>query len=89
MDKKVEKVFNEFWSEIVCNPDGTLNKEQVMKELYDFHFVLENVPKVYCHITGNKLSKPNYDAQVVIDAFEEHLREETRMAIEDYKEENQ
>ncbi len=86
---KVEEIFNEFWSEIVCNPDGSLNKEEVMKELYDYHFVLENVPKVYCAITNNTLSKPNYHAHAVISCYEEHLQADIDQAIEDYKKENE
>lgn len=69
-DKEYEKVWEDFWKDIVCNEDGSINIEQVKKELSDFHFILEQIPKVYCHITNGTLSKPNYKAETVIDVFE-------------------
>lgn len=64
----------EFWKPIVENEDGTINIEQVKKELSDFSFVIEQVPKVYCAITGDLLSKCMYDANTVISAAEDHYR---------------
>lgn len=69
-ENKVEKTWNEFWKDIVCNEDGSINVEQVKKELSDYYFILEQVPKVYTHITNGLLSKPNYYAKTVIDEFE-------------------
>lgn len=86
MIKEVDQVFNNFWREIVCNGDGSLNEEQVKKELYDFYVAMENVPKVYCHITGNTLSKINYTASAVISCYEEHVQRLINEAIDDYKE---
>ena len=71
MDNEVEKVFQEFWAEIVCNEDGSINMEQVKKELSDFHFMIEEVPKVYSEVTDGMLSKPNYYAESVLSVFRE------------------
>lgn len=71
----VEKIWNEFWKEIVCNPDGTINIEQVKKELADFSFVMEQVPAVYEHITGGTLSKIMYHKEVVIAKADEHYQQ--------------
>jgi hypothetical protein len=60
------------WWGKVCYPDG-MTAEQVQNELADFHFMLEQVPKVYMHITGGLLSKPNYFADVVIGAADGHV----------------
>lgn len=62
----------EFWKGIVCNTDGTVNLEAVAKELCDFSFVMNQVSKVYDHITGGRLSKCNYYADTVKDAADEH-----------------
>jgi hypothetical protein len=35
-----EKTFEDFWQLIVCNPDGSLNLDQVKRELHDYHTVL-------------------------------------------------
>lgn len=77
----VEEEWNNFWKGIVCNPDGSINIEQVKKELSDFSFVLSQVPKVYCHITGSLLSKVMYQAETVIakaDEYYEQAYEEDR-----------
>ena len=61
-----EKTFKEFWQEILCLPDGSLNLDQVKRELHDYHTLLDNVPKVYSHVTGGLISKPNTVAEAVI-----------------------
>jgi len=61
-----QKKFDEDWKDLVCNGDGTLDKDKVMRELHDYSILLENVPKVYMHITGGKISKPNTLAGAVI-----------------------
>lgn len=67
---EVEKVWEDFWKGLVCNEDGSINVEQIKKELCDYHFMLEQIPKVYCRITNGMLSKPNYLAETVIKEFE-------------------
>ena len=59
----------EFWKDIVCNEDGTINIEQLKKELCDFSVMMNEVPKVYCEVTGNAMSKPLYYADDVIAIF--------------------
>ena len=71
----VDKIFDEFWKDIVCNDDGSINIEQLKQELADFHYIMEQVPKVYCHITGNLLSYVNYPAETVIRYADEYYEE--------------
>lgn len=73
MSDKVEEVWQEFWKDIVCDESGNINLEQLKKELYDYSIVLDEVPRVYCEITGNLLSKPFYSAEVVLSAFMDNL----------------
>ena len=61
----------EFWKGIVCNEDGTINVEQLKKELCDFSVMIGEVPKVYVAVTGGTLSKPLYSADTVISVFNE------------------
>ena len=72
---EVEKVWEDFWRDIVCNKDGTLNLEQIKKELYDFSIALEEVPKVYDALTGGKISKINTLHDVVISVAEDYFSE--------------
>ena len=71
-----EQHYKNFWKDIVENPDGTLNKDQVMRELNDFSNILNEVPKVYCYITKNRVSKPNTLASAVISVYEDCQYEE-------------
>lgn len=71
----IDKKYDSFWKEIVENPDGTLNKEQLKKELYDFSQLIGNLSALYCYITGDTVSKPMTDTKCVLGLFEEKLRE--------------
>lgn len=65
----------EFWKDIIYK-DGKLDEEQVLKELYDFMVAMQEVPKVYCHITGGKLSKINYPASTIIAVADDLISEQ-------------
>lgn len=69
---EVENTWNEFWKPIVSNPDGSINLEQLKKELYDFRQVMNNVPEVYDHITGGTVSKILTKPSVIKDLADEH-----------------
>jgi hypothetical protein len=71
----VEAEWESLWKSIVTNKDGTVNLEQLKKELYDFSFVMEQVAKVYCHITGNRMSKVTYYADDVIRQADDYYKE--------------
>ena len=62
----------EDWKEIIYK-NGKIDEKQVMKELEDYSFILEQVPIVYHEITGGLLSKPKYPASVVLDEFNERF----------------
>lgn len=81
-DKTIDEV-KRFWDNIIRNPDGTINEEQLYKELADFSFVMDQVSDVYCHITGNLLSKCNYRANMVKDKADEYYNDYYREIAED------
>ena len=58
------------WKEIIYK-DGKIDEEQVMKELEDYGFLMEQASKVYCAVTGGKLSKTNYHAHTIIQEYEQ------------------
>jgi len=53
--------------------------------LFDYRIAMEEVGKVYCHITGNKFSKPNTLAGYVIDVYEEELQNMIKEVTEELK----
>jgi hypothetical protein len=76
MEKKsVEEIWESFWKPIVTTPDGQINLDQLKKELADFSFVMDEVPKVYCHITGSRMSYITYYAEDVIRVADDYAQE--------------
>jgi hypothetical protein len=83
--KTIDEEFKDFWVPIIFDAkNGRLNLEQLKKELYDYSMLLENVPKVYCEVSGGKISKPNTDPEEVILAFNDLLNETVDDAIKEH-----
>ncbi len=82
-EKNREITSEEFWKDIVYK-NGKLNEKQVMKELADFYFLIKEVPKIYCEITGGLLSKLNYPAEVILAEFNERFWDK-EIIIDDIK----
>lgn len=61
-----------FWLPLVTDSTGNIVLEKVQAELHDFYVAMHEVPKVYCHITGDRLSKITYYADTVIAAADEY-----------------
>jgi hypothetical protein len=78
---------DEFWSKVVY-PDG-MTAEHVRAELADFNFIIEQLPKVYCHITGDRLSKHMYSADTVIRVAEDHMQELIERAIDERRDQGE
>jgi hypothetical protein len=68
-DTDYEKTYNDHWKRTVENEDGTLNKDQVMRELSDYTVVMDNASLVYSEIAN--LSKPNTAAHHVLAAADD------------------
>lgn len=73
--KDYEETYERFWKDIVENNQGELILDQVKRELHDYSILLENVPKVYDHVTGGVVSKPHTDASIVCQKCDEYHEE--------------
>lgn len=60
-----EQDYESFWKELV-EKDGKLDPDSVKRELFDYHNLMKNATRVYCHITDGMISKLNTDPDVVI-----------------------
>lgn len=83
-----KKEYEEFWKDIVENEDGTLNKDQIMRELSDYSMVMDNCARAFCTMTKQRISKQNtmffevegifndlyLDKDIVCDDLEEILK---------------
>jgi hypothetical protein len=70
-DRTYQEVFEHDWASIVCDQNGELIKDQVMRELSDYSGLMEDVSVVYNTFTN--LSKPNTRRDVIIALIEEKL----------------
>jgi hypothetical protein len=71
-----EEHYNQFWKEIVENPDGSINKEQLMLELMDFSEMIGRMSSLACNISNGVLSYPTYSIDTMIE-FHNNTIEET------------
>jgi hypothetical protein len=71
---EVEKVWRDFWVPLVA-PNGTPDMGLIKNELSDFHHLIEQVPKVYMHVTGGMVSKHMTRASVVCSLHDDHVTE--------------
>lgn len=56
------------WKGIIYKK-GKIDEKQVMRELLDYSFLMEQASKVYCHFTN--LSKTTYYANTIISLIED------------------
>jgi hypothetical protein len=63
--------YRQFWKELIENPDGSINLDQVMRELSDYSTFMDTAARVYCHITDSRISKVNTLPEVIISVFED------------------
>lgn len=75
-----KKRYEEFWKDLVENPDGTLDKDKVMRELSDYRFLMTQASKVYCHVSGGMISKTNTYAEPIISEHDHHCSQDVEQA---------
>jgi hypothetical protein len=75
---------DEFWRRVY--PDG-MDAQEILNELSDLQMMIENVSKVYDHVTGGKASKPNTDADVIKSLHDDYVNELVEEALADREEE--
>jgi hypothetical protein len=72
MTTKIEENYQKIWKNIV-KKDGIIDLEQLKKELFDFSFMIKQVPLIYSKISKGLLSKPHYYAHVLIEQLEKNF----------------
>lgn len=70
---KTKEMNDAFWLDIVQNPDGSLNREQVLKELSDFSMLIEHISKLYDLASGGRISYPTTSPEAVYSEFKRQL----------------
>lgn len=81
--KDEQECWEHFWKDICVKSNGELDLEQVKKELWDFYRAMHISAKVYCYITGGKISKPLTDADTICNEADEYYKEQEKLWTED------
>lgn len=76
---KFKELSDIFWKEITL-PGQDLS-EEVLNELADYYFLMEQSWKIYSEVTGGRLSAKLYFAESVIAAYEEDVQKREAEAI--------
>lgn len=71
---EAEAIWKKSWSWSLTR-QGVPDMGLIKNELADYYALLQEVPKVYMHVTGQRVSKPNTLASVVISLADERLNE--------------
>ncbi|ADP32517.1 hypothetical protein [Bacillus atrophaeus] len=77
-------VYESFWKQIIEDEKGNINKDQLMKELSDYKYLLDSIPSVYEEVTCHGVSKPFADPKYVMESHREAFINR-RYALEDLK----
>lgn len=85
MSEDYLETFDEFWAELVTDENGNLVFDAVARELHDYRTLIRNVPQVYDHVTGGKVSKPMTDPEVVKSLYDDYVQEQIDRAIDEEK----
>jgi hypothetical protein len=64
--------FEKWWKPLL-QTDGQWDPEKIKNELHDLVFTYTQIDIIYSHITGGKLSKPNYFAGTIIREFDDQM----------------
>ncbi|MBD2459303.1 hypothetical protein H6G80_35400 [Nostoc sp. FACHB-87] len=71
LQQEVDKEFESFWKEFVCNEHGDIDFEKVKRELYDYSLAMRLVGEVYCELAG--VTKIHSDPQYIIRSVYESI----------------
>ena len=85
IDQELETEIDEYWLPLL-KTNGKWDKKKIRNELHDLVFIYKQIGTVYCYITGNKLSKPMYYAQTIMDAHDAVIEDAVAYALEEEKE---
>ena len=58
-DVDYKEEYENFWKGIIENEDGSINKDQLMRELADYSMVMHNCAMAYSTMTNQIISKQN------------------------------
>lgn len=83
LKKSVEENWEEFWKDIILNKDGSVNLDQLKKELFDFSDMIHRMMDLTCAITNERMSYATYSVKNILSVAQEVRDDEIAQQIED------
>lgn len=83
-NEEVEDNWNSLWKNILVQPDGSINVEQLKLELMDFSDMTERMSCLTDELTGGWLSYSTYPVATIMQVHAEKLQK----ALEDQHEDD-
>jgi len=80
---EADKRWDDFWRDICTNPDGSINLDQIKKELHDSHMLMHINTKLVSYLSSEVLSYPNYEPQVLIDMHKANVKRQQEDWLEE------
>lgn len=74
--------YEDHWKKIVEHPNGTINMDQLARELADCSMYMRHLSEIYDYVTHGRVSKPNTLPSAVIEIIEELAGCEPHMVID-------
>jgi len=84
--EEIEANWNGTWKEILQREDGSIDIEQLKKELMDFSDMINRMSSLTCQLTRSRLSYPTYPVSTIMAVHEEVQNEEREQQQEDDRE---
>ena len=85
-DKEVESEWEDTWKDILVKEDGSIDVEQLKRELFDYSQMIDRMCTLTHEVTGYRLSKPNYPVSVIMDEVEDFREQELKNRMIDDRE---
>lgn len=86
VEKEAEREWKRIWKPLLYTK-GKLDIKKIKNEMMDLIFIYVQVGKVYCELTGHRLSKPMYYAGTIIAEHQREYEEAYERGYQDAKEE--
>jgi hypothetical protein len=84
--EQLDENWNRTWKDILVKEDGSIDVEQLKKELMDYSDIISRMIHLTSEVSGNRLSYPTYTVPTILAAMKEVREEEEKDRIADDKE---
>jgi hypothetical protein len=81
--EQLDENWNRTWKDILVKEDGSIDVEQLKKELMDYSDMIDRMCHLTSEVSGNRLSYPTYTVPTILTAMKEAQEQEEKDRIED------